>query len=955
MLEWTPGVASSPVPARVMASSPCQPVTTRSQAMINGRPRHATLAWSHTIMAMVWTSPPTVLSASALLRALSRAPGVTSLSLGKRAVDFYNDQFLPSLRSACPKLTCLSISEPRFTGAPPFKIGLESLEGFFHGSGWRLQELSLSHCLELTELPAAISSLTSLRVLLLHSNVLNQLPDGISHLPALQELHLNCPALRELPETFGQLKSLAHISFSEFRDLRRLPESFGDLSSLISLKIDGSWHLKFPDSIGALQRLQQMRRLELRCYEGEFPEACEITLEQCRFLRNLPPTWFETLTRLTIHHCANLEPLSVDYIGHALALRHLTIHGAHGGVALEPLSRLTSLERLEVSDGNSYFPLGRCEDVDFPVGLFSLPSLAYVKLGRVIWLERGQQEGQEGDVRWGSQLCYPSLALASQTAAAAAATAAAATAPAAPPAAAALAGAAAAVADAAAAAAAAAATAAAAAITYVAACSSLGPSLQHLEFGTGHHSSKDNYLSARLFSLRSLTHLSISKLQPCALRLCAFGLLTNLRSLSLSGSFLPLPDSLSLLAPSLHSLSLEHNECISSSIIPSSDPSSGGADRNRLAVPSFIAHLTSLTALRLTNIDFPSPPPDPAILASLRTLRIRKYTYILESEVSRPQNQVHRPESIGRLAALEWLELNCSCSNGALPDSLGGLGSLNKLHLQCGNLEWLPEGIHQLICLEELELRGCHKMEHLQPEFGFFGALKKLTIEAFSSLPDTLGGLSLLEVATLARGTLTSLPPSFCLLSRLHTLTIAHCDYMITLPTAFGALCSLERLSFISCRDIQSLPDSSLSSLIHLAITECYDFSTLPETFGSLPRVARLTIAGCHSFTHLPASFSSLPSLRVACFNRCKHLRSLPPDMGLLPRLEVLQLRGCVALETLPDSLRQAGALRHVDVHGSGVVEGGEVDLWDGARVYVVGGKRERGLGDMSNSSSSSF
>ncbi|CAI5478286.1 unnamed protein product [Closterium sp. Yama58-4] len=224
--------------------------------------------------------PAPTLSAPALFRALSRAPSVTSLTLGDGALDFYDRHFLTSLLAACPNLTCLSLGEPCFTAAPPpFSIGLEPLDSFFRAVAPQLQELGLLLLIEVTKLPDSISSLSSLRVLRLRSKKVATAPGG-----AVSSARSSRPA-----------------------NLFPLPHSLCDLASLTSLCIDGPWNVQLPSGMGALQ---QLRRLELRHCDGELPDAWakleEVSLDKCS-MRSLPPTWLETLTRLTLCSCDHLE------------------------------------------------------------------------------------------------------------------------------------------------------------------------------------------------------------------------------------------------------------------------------------------------------------------------------------------------------------------------------------------------------------------------------------------------------------------------------------------------------------------------------------------------------------------------------------------------------------------------------------------------------------------------
>ncbi|CAI5529597.1 unnamed protein product [Closterium sp. Naga37s-1] len=831
-------------------------------------------------LAMTLSAP--AISAPTLFRTLALAPSITELFLEANAVDFYDDEFLPGLLSARPELARLSIGSPRFTGSPHFRIGTRAVESFFCLASSRgLQELSLRECLgHTTKLPASVASLSSLRVFRLCSKALRSLSAEMCRLSALQELYLNCPLLQHLPENFGRLTRLEHLSFTDCTEMRRLPDSLGDLASLTSLHVDGSWHVdKFPPRVAALQH---MRRLELRNFNGALPDACEkwanleqVTLDSCEDMRRFQLASVHSLTHLTISACWDLHSLPPN-LPFATALRHLTLTYLNFEVSLEPLSQLVSLERLEVSSVD--------HEERFPEALFSLPSLAHVKAGYVSWVEADEVAAME-NARELTTL-VGNLALNHPSAAAAAATAAAA-------------GAAGDTAD----------------------QSALGPSLKHLSIcmGTPGSGRRGGRLSARLCSLLSLTHLSIDCLSSSALLPSSLGHLTNLHSLSLRGTCLSLPHSLSRLALCLHSLKLHYSGTES-------------ADIFQRMLPYFLSNLTSLTNLHLRNMHVPSPPPSFARLHALRTLRM-EYDSCFPSHVS-------LPEDLGQVAALEWLDLRGCCLKDDLPQSLCDLSSLRRLFLASNYLQHLPSGISKLSRLEELTIHSCHSLETLSPGFGCLAALKKLSIRGGSRdyLPDTLAGLSSLEEVSLVHcSNRFRLPPSFCLLPRLRTLTLTSCNDLTTLPCNFCSLSSLQCLSVDLCNTFHHLPESfsALPSLTILSISNCPELSSLPETFGLLRRLTRLVIVECDSFTHLPSSFSSLSALRVASSSLCKHLLSLPPTLGLLPRLEVLQLRECVALKSLPESLREARALRHVDVYGGGVAEVGVC----ASKVHVVRGR----------------
>ncbi|CAI7844669.1 unnamed protein product [Closterium sp. NIES-53] len=325
-----------------------------------------------------------------------------------------------------------------------------------------------------------------------------------------------------------------------------------------------------------------------------------------------------SLTALTIHDCWYVKLPRFDDIV-ALKLRHVTIESFESGGSLESLSHLTSLERLEVTyvEGNE----------PFRVGLFALPSLTFVELGSVKWLE-----GPDLGPFWRPNNRRSPTAIYNEAAEIAAAE--------------------------------------------MEPYPPLGPSLRHLDISLGEsEDSGQRFMSAGVCSLEWLTHLTISRLHSSALLPIALGQLRNLRLLSLSGRFYYFPPSLSLLATSLQSLTLHFTSQFSHiycnyKCLPS--------------LPASVADLTSLTYVDLTNFQLHSPTPDLARLALLSTLCV-DYDF-----VDRFRNRPDLPTVINCLEKVETLELGESIWMVGLPPSFCKLPSLKKLRLSCTCLKQLP-------------------------------------------------------------------------------------------------------------------------------------------------------------------------------------------------------------------------------------------------------------------------
>ena len=117
-------------------------------------------------------------------------------------------------------------AEPR-----PSKRALDAVQ---QTGGWQTYRSSwacLSALTRLTELPAEIGNLTSLRSLFLGDNQLTELPPEIGNLTSLKSLSLYRNQLTELPPEIGNLTSLTGLSLYR-NQLTELPPEIGDLAGL---------------------------------------------------------------------------------------------------------------------------------------------------------------------------------------------------------------------------------------------------------------------------------------------------------------------------------------------------------------------------------------------------------------------------------------------------------------------------------------------------------------------------------------------------------------------------------------------------------------------------------------------------------------------------------------------------------------------------------------------------
>ncbi|CAI5482595.1 unnamed protein product [Closterium sp. Yama58-4] len=165
------------------------------------------------------------------------------LVLGEGAEEFL------SVLTRLPSLRTLKLNKAR------------CLQNLLKSDGSCLKELRQLNidiaCDELTELPAAITTLHHLTSLKIHAPKLSSLPDAIGSLSRLRRLNIsNCSSLTHLPDSSTQLSCLHELNASN-TSIRLLPPGFTQLSRLMELDLSNCKQLEaVPDDISSLKMLE---------------------------------------------------------------------------------------------------------------------------------------------------------------------------------------------------------------------------------------------------------------------------------------------------------------------------------------------------------------------------------------------------------------------------------------------------------------------------------------------------------------------------------------------------------------------------------------------------------------------------------------------------------------------------------------------------------------------------
>ncbi|CAL5092683.1 unnamed protein product [Urochloa decumbens] len=130
-----------------------------------------------------------------------------------------------------------------------------------------IRTLHLKHCDNLCMLPEWLGELQSLQVLDLEGlPVMSVLPESMQSLTSLQRLRMfNCSALHQLPEQLGELCSLSDLAIFDLTSLTHLPESMQRLTSLRSITLINCDALtQLPESLSGLSSLRKLFIMDCR-------------------------------------------------------------------------------------------------------------------------------------------------------------------------------------------------------------------------------------------------------------------------------------------------------------------------------------------------------------------------------------------------------------------------------------------------------------------------------------------------------------------------------------------------------------------------------------------------------------------------------------------------------------------------------------------------------------------
>ncbi|NMH87826.1 leucine-rich repeat domain-containing protein [Flavivirga algicola] len=256
---------------------------------------------------------------------------------------------------------------------------------------------------------------------------------------------------------------------------------------------------------------------------------------------------------------------------------------------------------------------------------------------------------------------------------------------------------------------------------------------------------------------------------------------------------------------------------------------------------------------------------------------------------------------IWKCTELEFLDLRTDLN---IPEELGNLINLKTLKLSLLECKSLPQSIKNLQKLEDLYISPGYGINFIIPnEIGELSYLKKLHLDGNhkSILPSAISKLSNLETLRIDGFASKELPKDLGNLSQLKKIELNNPKLLETLPASIGNLGNLEELIVQSSRSRSPYLDSQLPGLVipkeigkltnltKLDLKE-NDIQSLPDDIGNLKKLKELIIE-YNALDHFPLGICSLTNLEtLEMHSSSVAVKHIPNEFVHLENLENFEI-----------------------------------------------------------------
>ncbi|XP_052292968.1 disease resistance protein Roq1-like isoform X1 [Citrus sinensis] len=306
--------------------------------------------------------------------------------------------------------------------------------------------------------------------------------------------------------------------------------------------------------------------------------------------------------------------------------------------------------------------------------------------------------------------------------------------------------------------------------------------------------------------------------------------------------------------------------------------------------PDIVGGMECLQGLRLDGTDIKELPLSIELLSKLVLL-----------DLNNCKNLKSLPRNISAFKCLSTLNLSGTSKFREFPEITGRVEHLSNLHLEGTAIRELPVSIELLSGLVLLNLKDCRNLETLPITTGSLKCLKTLVLSGCSKIvkfPESVISMEDLSELFLDRTSITEVPSSIELLTKLRLLNLNDCKTLVRLPSSINGLKSLKTLN----------------------LSGCFKLENVPETLGQVESLEKLDISGT-AIRQPPSSIFLIKNLKELSCRGCK---GSPSSASWFLRFPVNLIRRSsdpVAL-SLPSSLSGLCSLTKLDISYCDLEEG---------------------------------